>query len=77
MDGAVGSRGVIGGLGSGWCWGWGWLGSVRIYGGAVAGADAVVVVVVVIALERGDEVVDVDHDGVEHHGDREGVGVVV
>ena len=68
MDGAVGSRGVIGGLGPGWCWGWGWLGSVGVSGGAVAGAGAVVVVVAVVALERGDAVVDVGHYGVEHHG---------
>ena len=62
FDGAVGSRGVIGGLGPGWCWGWGWLARVGVSGGAVAGAGAVV------ALERGDAIVDVGHDGVEHHG---------
>jgi len=74
VDGAVGSRGVIGGLGPGWCWGWGRLASVGVSGGAVAGAGAVILVVVVIAagavvaLERGDAVVDVGHDGVEHDG---------
>ena len=68
VDGAVRSRGVIGGLGPGWCWGWGWLGRFGVSGGAVVGAGAVVVVVLVVALERGDAVVDVGHDGVEHHG---------